>query len=1028
MGFALYRASAGSGKTYTLVKEYLKIVLKRPERFRNILAVTFTNKAAGEMKERILYSLRNIIKGENIELENELKKEIPQLKNIRGRCVEVLKNILHNFSDFAVTTIDSFMFKVINSFALELGLPLNFCVDLNHEKLYSFVIEKLFSGIGTDIYITDIILEFVLSRVAAGKSWNIENDIRKFEKQISNEKNIDWVLSLGDVKRTDFFCFIEELQKIRDLYIDTLKNLGEAGLIMITEKKLEIKKGSSAAFLKKISEMTIKDIKDLYIYKSFKENKWYSKTVSSNVKSIFDDLLVGGLFNIRDSVITYYEKNHRSVLTAISILENIYLLGIVNQIKVCVDEYKKEYNIIPITEFNIRVNKIVKNSPVPFIYSILGEKYYHYLIDEFQDTNKLQWENLFPLIENSMSYDSFNMSVGDGKQSIYRWRGGDVEIMENDIQNRFSKEQIKINSLIKNFRSRKNIVDFNNSFFRKVIECFKSEYPLLRKIYSDIIQEPVSDIGGFVSVEFISQAEDLGFFHQVFERIYEIIKDVLNRGFRYYDITVLVREKKDGEAISQKLLQYEVPVISPDSMKLTRSPLIQFLINIMKFLLNPSDKIAESSIIYFLTIYNKMENISIESVERYFLFNDKSVLLPEISEFFNRKNHLIRMPIYELIEEVIRIFKLSESLDFTSSGYLQDFLDVTLDYTLENNVDISSFLDWWEFNKEEISISSMEQKNAVKIMTIHKAKGLEFPIVIVPFADWKHKYEDKLWLRASSKISQSFMSNIHLLINYNKKVQDTYFHSDLTIEEEKVVIDNINLLYVAFTRAVENLYIISGKSNRNYDLLNKIGPEIMEESKRVKDRFTYGVPFQKEDEDRIQDVKFYKIDCLISNQWYKKISIRRKSLEFWKFDKSYRSEKVKWGLIIHRILSDIRTLDDVKKTIESYVNSGEIKTEEREVIKNKIEEIFRIDEVREWFTSDGTVFTEFPIITRGGILRPDRVIILGDKVIIVDFKTGEKENEHVSQILKYKSAVKNMGYKKIDSFIFYLKSREIIRI
>ena len=1020
MGLELYRASAGSGKTYTLVKEYIKLVLEKPEKFNNILAITFTNKAAAEMKERIIKSLKNLSSEEDRDLEELIRRENPQIKNIKKSSEEVLKCLLHNYTDFAVTTIDSFIFKLINSFALELNLPLYFDVDLNYEKMDTYVLEKILAEVGEDVYVTDIILKFIFSKIWSGKSWNVEDDIRRFEKQISVEKNLNWIETIGILKPEIFYDFIQELEKIRNQYRNQLNSLGKRGYEMISSAGLEIKSRSPAAFLKKTSQLKTGEIKEYSLYKSFQENKWYSVSAESGIKSSFETLLKTGLSEIREQILSLHARDHSLVLTAIAILDKIYLLAIVNQIKTFVDVYKNEFNVIPIYEFYIKFNRIVKNFSIPFIYSILGEKYIHYLVDEFQDTSRLQWENLFPLIENSIGYDNYNMVVGDGKQSIYRWRGGDVEIMEKDLKEKIHPEQIRIKPLDENHRSKKNIVDFNNGFFKKIIKTRIEKNPLLAKIYDDITQIPVSQKDGFVSVEFLSPENDTD--AQIFLKTFKKIEETLFRGYNYSDICILVREKKEGQAIAQSLLDNQIPVISPDSLLLPKVPIIQFLLNVMKFLVNPSDRIIEYSIINFMAAYSKIESGDSKNL---FLYN-RSSFPPQISEFFSRKEYLIRMPIYELIEEMIRIFGLPESLNFKNSGFLQAFLDVVLSYSSKYSDEILSFLDWWEFKKEDFSIDVPEIKNAVKIMTIHKAKGLEFPVVIIPYADWKHKHDFELWLKSSKKFSKNPISEIPLLVNHNKILENTYFKDDIYTEDEKKWIDNINLLYVAFTRAIDALFIISDTKNENYDFLNKYAPEFMKKGEH--ENFTYGNPFVKDTKKKVPETSSIETNELISNRWFKKISIRKKSEQFWKFDSSYRSQKVNWGIILHQILSNITKPEDVDDSAEKFVKTGDISANEKEIIKQKLNEFLKIKETEEWFNEKNKIFTEFPIITKDGVIKPDRVVITDEKVVIIDFKTGEEDNLHLKQIKQYEDAVRDMGYEKIESILVYLKNNTIKRV
>jgi len=1043
VGFVLYRSSAGSGKTFTLVKEYLKLVLENPDKFKHILAVTFTNKAAGEMKERILKALKNLSKKEDKILEDFLKQESPQLQHIDRISSELLTILLHNYSDFAIMTIDSFIHRVIKAFALEIGLPLNFTIDLNYEKIEDFVIQRLLDRVGKDEYITDIILTLVFSRVQEEKSWNIEADIRRFEKELFNEKNIDWIMSISQLDNFEFHRFMEQLEKIRRSYVETFNKLGKQALELIQKANLTVddfayKKSGAAGFLQKCAELRVGGEKNFEMGIRFREGQWTAKSTPADINVAIEQLLASGLGQISAEIIRCYDALRSQTLTASMILDNIYLAAVVRQVKELIEEYKKENNVVPISEFNVKVYEIVKNSPVPFIYAIIGERYNHYLIDEFQDTSRLQWENLFPLIDNALGSGLFSMAVGDGKQSIYRWRGGNVEIMETDIKGKIIPEQLSIKELGKNFRSRENIIDFNNRFFESLRTFYKEENVLLEGIYSDITQEPMPNPGGFVSIRFIeetSTAEDTD--PLVCQQVKEIIDDCKTRNWDYNDIAVLVRENKKGQLVAEYLLQQGIPVVSPDSLILSRIPLIRFLIDALTFLNNPTDKIAWSAIIYFMNLHHGKRPLDPTTIGNYLHEDDAWNISEETGEFYRRRDYLVRMPVYEVIEEIIRIFGLDQSaksLDFETSGYLQAFLDVVSRYTAENSVDLSSFLDWWEFNKDEFTLEVPENKPAVKIMTIHKAKGLEFPIVIVPYAEWEHRPDKQIWLLPDPLLPTDPPLKTPMPVNTIKLLEETYFQSGFKKEKEKVLIDNINLLYVAFTRGVDSLHVIVQRKskNENYQRLNDWAvneSNKMQPGKNQEGKYTFGEPVFKEkpEKEKPVEIEFQAEKQLISNQWYPKITIRRKSKEYWRFDRDYRAERRTWGILIHQVLANIRSMDDIHSAVHGTLISGDIEAEEEEILEQKIRDIFEIETVKKWFLPEQRhhVFIESPILTDEGVLRPDRVIIDDDSVTIIDFKTGEQRDSHVKQMLQYKNAVKAMGYKEIEAFLFYLDNKEI---
>jgi ATP-dependent helicase/nuclease subunit A len=1065
MGFMLYRSSAGSGKTYTLVKEYLKLVLKNPESFKHVLAITFTNKAAGEMKERILQSLKKLAKGEDPSLENLLSTELPGVRNIDRIASRILTNLLHNYSDFAIMTIDSFIHRVIKSFALEIGLPLNFGIDLSIDKIRTYITENLLAGVGRDEHITRVILEFVFDRVRKEKSWNIEGEVLRFENELFKEKNVDWIRTVREFDVSVFEHFKKQMEQLRNRYIQRLNELGGSGFKMITDANLSIddfayKKSGAAGFLQKCATLRSGDLRNAILSKRFEKEQWLTKSAPAGLQAAVETLLNNGLADIHHKIVSLFDTPRAEALTADFILENIYLSAIINQMTRLVDDYKKKNNVIPISEFNTRVYEIVKNSPVPFIYAILGEKYRHYLVDEFQDTSRLQWENLFPLIDNSMGTDSFSMAVGDGKQSIYRWRGGDMEIMESDIRRKINPELLNIQLLEKNYRSRRDIVEFNNRFFEAVSRYYggDEDNKLLEQVYEDVRQETVSSDGGFVTLQFIETPEEIvdnasdaltnsltDADEEVCRQVKLILEQSLRQGFTWGDIAILVRENKKGRMVAEYLLEQKIPVVSPDSLALARVPLVRFLIDVLTFLAVPTDNIARASIIFFLTV-NRADNPlePTDTAEKIAAVLDKKDIdqweLPEnIKQFFTRSSHLIRMPVYEIIEEVIRVFNLAEGLDFETGGYLQAFLDVVSSYTEENSVDVSTFLDWWETGKNEFSVMVPETKPAVKIMTIHKAKGLEFPVVIIPYSVWQSKPDEQLWLRPEPLLPTEPPLDMPMPVKSVKALEETYFKTEYARELSKVKIDNINLLYVAFTRAVDRLHILARprKNNENYILLNELAAPLMNEDTDSPARFTFGIPgttvvkpspepAETEAPGNQLEINYHEAQQLISNTWYSRITIRRKSREFWRFNTGDRFDKRSRGILIHRLLSEIKQPRDLQKVLDNAFVTGEIEEDEKQELQQQLMEIFEIDAVKKWFSPRCRVFAESSIITGDGILRPDRVLIDNENVVIIDFKTGEAAPRHLEQINTYKKAIEAMGYTRVEAYLFYLETKTIL--
>ena len=1025
MGFVIYRASAGSGKTFTLVKEYLKILLQDPGGFNHILAITFTNKAASEMKDRILHALLQLSEGSQTVLAEEIQKELPHLANLARQSRKILSLLLHHYSDFAITTIDSFMFRLIRAFSLELGLPLNFQVEMNTERISRYVEGQLMSQVGIDRHTTEVIIQYVKKRMVAGKSWNVSRDLRRFVKEIIQESNSQWVRQAEEWDHRLFFDFIEELNGICHKFTGNLSDLGEQGLELIDKAGLSIedfpyKFDGAAGFLHKLKNNRPGNVKNIQLRVRFKEGKWHGKTMAADVKNRIDEVLDKGLREIEEEIMAYYSNNYSRALTGSVILEHVYLMALNHQIKSLVDCYKEESSIVPISEFGSLINDIVNDSPVPFIYSILGEKYNHYLMDEFQDTSALQWENLFPLIENSLAYNNFNMAVGDGKQSIYRWRGGDVDIMEREIDQRFDSSQLEKKNLICNFRSRNNIVAFNNRYFREVVRYYHDIPFISQGIYQDIEQKEVLGPGGHVSLVFGDRESDQTIEEQSTEHLITGIRDAAGRGYAFGDMAILVREGKEGTLAANCLIREKIPVISPDSLKLSQSPVVRFLIHVMAYLSDPSDRVSQCHVLFFVSQYLKGIPLEFDDIEHFYLPNMKSNLPNEVARLMGKRDFLIRLPLYEMVEEVIRLFRMPASVSHECAGYLQDFMDVVLAFHSREGGNISAFLDWWDHNVDDLSTGMPENKNAVTILTIHKAKGLEFPIVFVFNAAWKHKKDDqKLWLTMSEAISENPISHLPLLIRSGKVLEETFFCEGMEQEDEKVLMDNLNLLYVAFTRGIEELHVFAGDKKDRAEFLEGIARKVMDTDVTSPHRYNFGEPGKKSGGASEVEEPGMVLKDFVSHRWYPRIAIRKKYNELMKISTPEGDEKLKWGSLLHEIFSQVKYKGDEQRVLNLYVSGGLLPEEHSDSIGRMIENALKIPQVKEWFDPEAVVLTEHSLIHEGEVLRPDRVVFFDGRVIVVEFKSGKKHPDHAKQVRKYKIAIEAMGYRNVESYLFY---------
>lgn len=1035
MGFINYRASAGSGKTYQLVLEYLNLALTNEEKFSHILAITFTNKAAAEMKERIMNSLKNLSKGYDEELKNNLLLKNKNLRNIEEKSYRVMKKILHNYSDFAVMTIDSFINRLVRSFSYETDIPSGFDVELNFSRMKNFVSKSIFAGIGRDQQTTKVIREFVFSKMGQDKSWNVEKNISELQQEINRERTEAPVENIMKIDPGKLDLAAEDLKKIFITFMEELTGIAKEGSEIIegtgfTINDFPYKKTGAAGYLEKISNLNVFAVKHFNIPgKRFKDGLWTANNSPDEFKEKINGNIEEKLNSVRNRIISLVETKHEDALTAFLIYENIYLLGLIGKINIFMKEYKDEYNTVPIYELTKKVHGIIKKGDIPFVYYILGDSFVNIMIDEFQDTSRMQWDSLFPLIENSDSENKINLGVGDEKQSIYRWRGGDMEIMNRDITELFHPDSLKVINLPFNFRSRDNIVNFNNKLFSG-LTGMEDHNGLLNRLYKDMDQKGKAGEGGFISVRFLKKEDYL---HQALIRIEEIIDECISEGFTLSDIAILTRKKKEGKEVADFLLLKKIDIITPELLELYKNPLAIFFINLIKYIFDNENKLAMIEIMFYISNYFKENIWTIEHTEKYSTDPGLISLPGCLDEFIKKRNFLLKLPLYESVEELIRTFDLHKQLRSASSGYITSFLNMILDYSESEGGGIPGFLEWWEMHNTEYSVPTPENKDGVRIMTIHKAKGLEFPIVIIPFADWSGEHPNYHWMKGDGfKVNEDNYPP-PFYVHGTKTLENSRFQKEWVEEKKKAETDDINLFYVACTRAIEGLFILSKEKKKdndkadNYSLLRiKTGSGEMEETEE--NHFVLGKLEKTSKIKEADNVNTINEDKMISNRWSEKITIRERSEKFWDLTPEDQLKKIDKGIIIHEILSQISTENPMDKILQRLLYSGRISKSEYEEIGRDLNTIFENEEVNRWFFGPGEILSEKAIITGEGILRPDRVIIHKDKATIIDFKTGKESGANFDQMRKYKEHVKKMGYKHIEGILFYIPAGKAVKV
>lgn len=1055
--FTIYKSSAGSGKTFTLVKEYLALALNDdsnpPQSYRHILAITFTNKAAAEMKERIIKALKELCLEDYTLLSGGTKTLLAELKKhkilnkhqqsddflIRKRANKVLSAVLHNYSDFAIGTIDSFVHKIVRTFAFDLKIPMAFDLEMDADKLLTHAIDLLIAKIGTDEKLTKALVEFTESKTDDEKSWHIENDLLYFAKNLLNEEGAVYIEKLRQLSVDDFFTIKDtikiEVNKFEAIIIkeaklasESIKNNG------LTAKDFYQGDKGIAGYFDKLAKGNINYISpNSYVQATAGEDKWYSGKTTTEAKSNID-ALKNGLLDCFNNIQILKEESYSEYILFQLINKTIYSLAVLNEIEKLLNEYKVENNILHISEFNKLIAKIVLNEPIPFIYERLGEKYNNYLIDEFQDTSVLQFQNLLPLIDNSLAGSHFTMLVGDGKQAIYRWRGGEVEqfamlpqiFAHNDNPLVLEREQALIRNhnpqvLDKNYRSKREIIEFNNAIFRTLSNKLNPKY---QRIYDTLEQgfRPENN-GGYVQVEFLeSEKEELR--EQNLGRTYQIIQELVEQNFQLKDIAVLVRKNTDGSDVANYLTQHAIPVISSDSLLLSNSTEVNFIYSLLRYLNNSSDSISQAEILNFLVSSKRIANTTIDTLLAETNQTHFIVFIKKVCPEFNI-NALSKMALYELSEELIRLFKLNS----TPNAYLQFYLDEVLNYTLKQNNNLNDFIDYWEEKKEKASLIVPQGMNAVTIMTIHRAKGLEFPVVILPFSNGRvEKGKKHLWINIENeKISQM----VSALVPATESLMETPYGELYEEEKNKSLLDSLNVLYVALTRPEERLYILTGKPSKDSSKLGTVSDmfayyyQTKGEWQEGKAIYNFGEEVPHVSNKNSDITLNLKLETFNSNHWRDNIKMRTAASSIWSLEAT--ENKKMYGVMMHTALAKVKSAEDIDSAVHSMFTEGLITSEEKEDLFIKLTNILMLPELKAHFSKGLIIRNEAEISTLAGeFFRPDRVILNKNNAVIIDYKTGGEASSHKKQILNYADLLGEMGYNVTEKLVVYIEEEKVV--
>jgi ATP-dependent exoDNAse (exonuclease V) beta subunit len=839
----IYRASAGTGKTYALTGEYLKLLFKGKDVHKHILSVTFTNKATAEMKKRIIEELFNLS-------DNQPSGYIPLLSDftkkdenfIRRQARQILLSILHDYSSFNISTIDHFFQRTVRAFAREIGLQGNYRIELDETQMMEESVANMLADIekSENKELMEWLLSFAEYKIEEGKGWDINRDIRNLGNQLFKEsyKTFDEKIREEMKQKQFLFEYKAELYKIIQTTHIKAKELGEKGNQLIKKQRLtpfDLIGGSRSPFFffDKLAKGIITEPSNTF--KNLVDNyeRYTAKKATQEIKNAAENLYNNGMNDLINSIICFFESL-TAYYTAQELVRNFYALGILTDLSEHIAKWREENNKMFISDSTELLNKVIDGSEVPFIYEKTGTWIEHYMIDEFQDTSNMQWTNFKPLVKDSLDNGRNNLIVGDIKQSIYRFRNSDWTLLAHQLTEDFPNH-IQERDLNVNWRSFRNIVEFNNMIFNNIPSLLQDVYnqevmnsslpdeskkrncKMIESAYENagqFVAKPFMDKEGHVKIQFLEDTEEKDWKQQSVEKLPVIIEKLQKNGYELRDMAILTRTGAEGLLVAETLLEYKeahpdsihkYDIISEDSLTVSSSLSVRWAVSMLKYINQPDvvSNLYVAQMAYAMLKRKKLALSDYNIVNNNLKTND--IFSPFDREKMRELRQLLHRSLYESAEGIFRLFETD--IPENELVFVQAFLDTVAEYSMNETVDAGHFLNWWKEKGSKKKIITPDAQNAIRIMTVHKAKGLGFRIVIIPFADWKIDQKDSfLWCHPTQK---PFDKMTLVPVKYGKMLENTHFAKEYFHEKLHSYIDNLNTLYVAFTRAKEELIVIA---------------------------------------------------------------------------------------------------------------------------------------------------------------------------------------------------------------------------
>jgi len=1034
----VYKASAGSGKTFRLAVEYIKLVVSNPQSYRNILAVTFTNKATEEMKMRILSQLYGLWRRLD-DSQSYMEKVCDELQmdpeDVSRQAGVALSNLLHNYNYFRVETIDTFFQSVLRNLARELDLTANLRIGLNDSQVEEIAVDQLIEDLQTTDIMLKWLMKYIMENISDDRSWNVIGQIKLFGKTIFRDyyKEVSGELTKKLQEPGFFEGYTKRLRQIRAAAKERMTAFADQFFSVLDDEALTVddlsnkRRGIASFFLKLQNGVFDPTIENATVANCLGDPaKWYAK--SHQRREQIHALADGPLGDILRHAVEERPRQWCLYQSADLTLRHLNQIRLLSSIEAKVRQLNEESNRFLLSDTQQLLHALINDSDSPFIFEKIGTQLEHIMIDEFQDTSTVQWQNFRVLLQETMSHqDSSNLIVGDVKQSIYRWRSGDWRLL-NNIEQQFPTGNILQLPLDTNFRSARRVVEFNNVFFR---EAAQKEYEQLqdmpeaeqlKRAYADVWQQlpEGTEDSGYVSIRLLPSDD---YHTRTLEAVADTVRTLLGKGVQLGDIAILVRTNKLIPEIAGFFAEQmggEVSIVSDEAFRLDASTAVNIIVNAMRLLTRNDDQLAQA-------------------------FLEKNGCRTDVLTA-----DMASLPLYELAERLIALFRL-QRFD-SQSAYVFAFLDQLAEFTADNSSDTEEFLRQWDAEMCGKTIQS-DELSGIRLISIHKSKGLEFKHVIIPFCDWQLEKQsgNVLWCRPTGEVFDELPI---APIDYSQKgMTGTIYEEYYRQEHLQNIVDNLNLLYVAFTRAARELYVfgkrgakagrsaviervlsdwkedgsVEGAQDESATLSFTVGqPACHGESKGKAAKHSRNVFLQTPQTETVR-VRSYDSRVMFrqSNQ----------SRDFVNGDdEQAATDYIQLGSILHSIFSHISTTDDIDSALKRLQLEGVLYNEDvtLERLTSMLRRRLEHPKVADWFSGRWTLFNECTILSveQGEVIerRPDRVMTDGNEWIVVDFKFGRERQEYHDQVRQYMDLLRQMGHDNISGYLWLVYSNKIIMV